>query len=205
VIAIIDYEVNNLASVRNAFHAVGARVTVTADPVVIEQADGVVLPGIGAAAAGMERISARGLDEPLGRVVAAGRPLLAICLGMQLLFDCSEEGSTPCLGYLPGRVERLHGTIKVPQIGWNQVIGAPGMPLWAGMPSNPYFYFVHSYVCVPDDPAMVAAKTVYGEPFCSAVAHGAIWATQFHPERSGRLGLRLVRNFVEFCGVHRPH
>jgi glutamine amidotransferase len=201
VIAIVDYGVNNLASVRNAFRAAGADVEVTADPCRIEQAGGVVLPGIGAASAGMEQIRRRRLEDPLRRSVESGKPLLGLCLGMQLLFDRSEEGGeVPCLGIVPGTVRLLRGAPKIPQIGWNQVETRTKTPLWPGLPGNPYFYFVHSYVCVPAHPDVIAGETEYGERFCSALAHGAVWATQFHPERSGKTGLRLIANFVESCG-----
>lgn len=201
MIAIVNYGVNNLASVSNAFRAAGGQVTVTADPEVIAGADGVVLPGIGAASAGMEQIRARGLDQALREYAAAGRPLLAICLGMQLLFDRSEEGGdVSCLGLLPGTVRLLPAGLKVPQIGWNRVSSRGGCPLWDGMPADPYFYFVHSYVCRPDDERVIAGETEYGVTFCSAVASGSLWGTQFHPERSGKAGLRLIANFIAACG-----
>jgi imidazole glycerol-phosphate synthase subunit HisH len=201
VIAIVDYGVNNLASVRNAFRAAGADVEVTADQGRIEQARGVVLPGIGAASAGMEQIRQRRLEEPLRRSVESGKPLLGLCLGMQLLFDRSEEGGNiPCLGIVPGTVRLLTGAPKVPQIGWNQVETRSASRLWRGLPADPYFYFVHSYVCVPSNPEVIAGETEYGERFCSALAHDAVWATQFHPERSGKTGLGLIANFVGACG-----
>lgn len=200
MIAIVDYSVNNLASVRNAFVAAGAEVAVTADARAIEAAEGVVLPGIGAASAGMEQIRQRGLVEPLLRCARSGKPLIGLCLGMQLLFDRSEEGGdVPCLGIIPGDVRLLSGPLKVPQIGWNQVATRNGHALWRGLPADPYFYFVHSYVCAPRDADVIAGRTEYGEMFCSAIACANVWATQFHPERSGRMGLRLIGNFVEAC------
>ena len=200
MIAIVDYGVNNLASVRNALRAEGGDVEVTADPCRIERARGLVLPGIGAASAGMEQIRRRGLEEPLRRCVERGKPLLGLCLGMQLLFDRSEEGGgVPCLGIVPGTVRLLSGRLKVPQIGWNQVETTGSHPLWDGLSGDPYFYFVHSYICVPSAPNDVVGRTEYGETFCSALTHGAIWATQFHPERSGKTGLRLIANFVRAC------
>lgn len=200
MIAIVDYGVNNLASVRNAFQVAGAEVVVTADPGILGKAGGVVLPGIGAASAGMERIRQRGLSDVLRDVATSGRPFLGICLGMQLLFEHSEEGGdVPCLGILPGTVRLLRDAPKVPQIGWNQVEIHRNAALWTGIPENPYFYFVHSYVCDPADPSMVAGETEYGERFCSAVACGSIWGTQFHPERSGEAGLRLIAQFSAAC------
>lgn len=202
MIAIVDYGVNNLASVRNAFMAVGGDVVTTADPDEIRAADGVVLPGIGAASAGMRELRQRGLDSVVEDIAASGKPLLGICLGMQLLFEWSDEGDAACLGLLRGRVALLRGDIKVPQIGWNQVEARDGSDVWQGMGPNPYFYFVHSYICEPSDEKVVAGNTSYGGvTFCSAVAHGPIWGTQFHPERSSRTGLQLIRNFVETCRV----
>jgi glutamine amidotransferase len=199
VIAIVDYGLGNLASVHNAFAGVGAPAERTADPEVIRQADGVVLPGVGAAAAGMERLRERGLDGVVTDVARSGRPLLGLCLGMQLLFERSEEGGSTCLGLLPGTVRLMRVDLKVPHIGWNQVKTGGDTALWKGLPPDPYFYFVHSYVCMPADPPLIAGETEYGETFCSAVASGPIWGVQFHPERSGRSGLQLIRNFVEAC------
>lgn len=205
MIAIVDYGVNNLASVRNALAAAGGDITVTADPDAIRSAHGVVLPGIGAASAGMAQLRARGLDTVVREVASAGTPFLAICLGMQLLFERSEEGGdVPCLGILPGTVRMLSAPLKIPEIGWNQVETRPDLALWSGMPSSPYFYFVHSYVCDPADTALTAGSTDYGGPFCSAVASGSIWGTQFHPERSGRVGLQLLHNFVNACTGAAP-
>lgn len=200
MIAILDYGLGNLASVRNAFCAAGAEATVTSDEDVIRQASGVVFPGVGAAGAGMEWLRARGLDVVVREVAASERPLLGICLGMQLLFDRSEEGDVECLGLIPGTVRLLRGEVKIPHIGWNQVAVQAEAPLWQHLPPAPYFYFVHSYICRPLDPSAVAGVTEHGETFCSAVACGAIWGTQFHPERSGQMGQRLIRNFVDFCG-----
>ena len=197
MIAIVDYGLGNLASVRNAFHAVGAEARVTSDPDAIREAAGVVLPGVGAASAGMERLRKRGLDRVVHEIAHAGRPLLGICLGMQLLFDRSEEGEVDCLGLIPGTVRLLRSSEKIPHIGWNQAMFAPDAPFRQGLSPDPYFYFVHSYVCDPRDASTVAAWTDYGERFCSAVYQGRIWGTQFHPERSGQTGLRLIGSFVD--------
>lgn len=202
MIAIVDYDLGNLASVRNAFVEVGARAERTADPDTIREADGVVLPGVGAASAGMERLRARGLHDVVLEVARSGRPLLGLCLGMQLLFEHSEEGAASCLGLLPGSVRLMQVDLKVPHIGWNQVQTSSGSNLWKGLPADPYFYFVHSYVCVPADQSLSAGETEYGETFCSAVTSGPIWGVQFHPERSGKNGLQLIRNFVDVCGAH---
>jgi imidazole glycerol-phosphate synthase subunit HisH len=199
MIALVDYGLGNLASVQNAFAGIGTPVERTADPEVIRRADGVVLPGVGAASAGMDRLRARGLDRVVVDVARSGRPLLGLCLGMQLLFERSEEGGSACLGLLPGTVRLMRVDLKVPHIGWNQVRTSPETALWQGLPADPYFYFVHSYICVPLQPALIAGETEYGETFCSAVASGPIWGVQFHPERSGGSGLQLLRNFVHAC------
>jgi imidazole glycerol-phosphate synthase subunit HisH len=201
MIAIVDYDLGNLASVHNAFAEVGAWAERTADPDTIREADGVVLPGVGAASAGMERLRARGLEDVVLEVARSGRPLLGLCLGMQLLFESSEEGATSCLGLLPGTVRLIRADLKVPHIGWNQVQTSSGTNLWKGLPADPYFYFVHSYVCVPADQSLSAGETEYGETFCSAVVSGAIWGVQFHPERSGKSGLHLIRNFADVCAA----
>lgn len=204
MIAIVDYGLGNLASVYNAFAGVGAPAERTADPAVVRRAEGVVLPGVGAASAGMERLRARGLDTAVVEVARSGRPLLGLCLGMQLLFERSEEGDAACLGLLPGTVRRLQVDLKVPHIGWNQVRSTTGVELWAELEPDPYFYFVHSYVCEPADPRQIAGMTDYGETFCSAVAAGPLWGVQFHPERSGHSGLQLIRNFVRVCRLAAP-
>jgi glutamine amidotransferase len=201
VIVCVDYGLGNLASVRNAFHAAGAGILISSVPEVIAQASAIVLPGVGAASAGMEGLRARGLEDVVRQVGTLGRPMIGLCLGMQLLFDRSEEGDVECLGLLPGTVRLLRGNFKVPHIGWNQVALQNGLDLWRDVPPDPYFYFVHSYVCDPSEPSDVAGLTTYGEPFCSAVVRGAVWGTQFHPERSGWVGQRLIRNFIAACAV----
>lgn len=199
MIAVVNYGLGNLASVRNAFRAAGAEVEITSDPTVIRRASGVVLPGVGAASAGMEQIRSRRLDRVVLDVAQSGKPLLGICLGMQLLFEQSEEGNAECLGLIPGGVRLLRGVEKVPHIGWNQVAIQSQMELWSGLPSAPYFYFVHSYVCDPADKSACAGTTDYGGAFCSAVSYGSVWGTQFHPERSGDMGLQVVKNFAARC------
>lgn len=196
MIAIVDYGLGNLASVRNAFAAIGSDAELTSDPERIGRASGLVLPGVGAASAGMERLRARGLEPVIRDAALSGKPVLGLCLGMQLLFEQSEEGDVPCLGLIPGTVRLLRTEEKIPQIGWNQVAPQGSGELWQHLPARPYFYFVHSYVCEPLDRSAVAGITEYGETFCSVVASGSIWGTQFHPERSGKTGLRLLRNFV---------
>jgi glutamine amidotransferase len=209
MIVVVDYGLGNLASVRNALRYLDAEATVSADKAAIEMADALVLPGVGAASAGMERLHARGQTEPIRRAAAAGKPILGLCLGMQLLFEYSDEGDSRCLGLLPGRVRLLRDAPKVPHIGWNRVRPSGHDEIWKGQPSDPYFYFVHSYVCEPTEPGLIAGTTDYGEEFCAVVARGPIWATQFHPERSGETGLRLIQNFLDICpgegGRHGSH
>jgi imidazole glycerol-phosphate synthase subunit HisH len=199
MIAVVNYGLGNLASVRNAFRAAGAEVVVTSDPAAIQRASGVVLPGVGAASAGMEQLRSRRLDGVVLDVAQSGRPFLGICLGMQLLFEHSEEGNADCLGLIPGAVRLLRSAEKVPHIGWNQVAIQSQTELWSGLPSMPYFYFVHSYVCDPADKSACVGTTDYGGTFCSAVSFGSVWGTQFHPERSGDMGLRLIKNFAARC------
>jgi glutamine amidotransferase len=201
VIVCVDYGLGNLASVRNAFRAAGSEITITSDPAAIGHSTGLVLPGVGAASAGMAGLRARGLEDIVRDVGSSGRPLLGLCLGMQLLFERSEEGDTECLGLLPGTVRRLSGDIKVPHIGWNQVAQRDDFELWRDVPPDPYFYFVHSFVCDPSEISDVAGTTDYGGTFCSVVARGPVWGTQFHPERSDRMGRLLIRNFVRACAV----
>ncbi len=195
-IAVIDYGAGNLRSIRRALEAAGADVTVTSDPFQVRHADAVVFPGVGAAGAAMNRLHDLGLVDTIGEVVDAGRPFLGICLGMQLLFEHQEEGNTRGLGLLRGRVRALNADVKAPQIGWNR---ARWLQDAAGYRANDEedFYFVHSYVIEPDEPADVVAVTRYGSLFPSVVRHGHVWGTQFHPEKSGPAGLRLVAGWVE--------
>jgi len=200
VIAIIDYGMGNLASVQNAFLKVGYPTLITARPEDILAADKVVLPGVGAFGDAIHNLRQRGMDDTIRQVVERQTPLLGICLGMQLLFSQSEENGLHLgLDIIPGRVQRfdLPADFKVPQIGWNSIVVNPASRLLAGIPSNSYFYFVHSYYVVPDDSAVVAARTDYGIDFVSAIERGALMATQFHPEKSSRLGLRILKNFGE--------
>lgn len=201
MIAIVDAALGNLASVRNALAALGHEAVLTSDPETIRSARGVILPGQGAAPTGMRTLREAGLDGMISELARQGRPLLGICLGMQLLFSRSEEGGTTCLDLLPGTVRLLSGNVKIPHIGWNQVETVGERRLFTGLGSDPYVYFVHSYVCVPEDEGIVAGWTEYGERFCSAIVAGTIWGTQYHPERSGRTGLRMLENFAALCGA----
>lgn len=195
-IAIIDYGAGNLRSIRRALEAAGASVEVTAEADAIRNADAVVFPGVGAAGASMQRLAELELIEPIADAVRRKRPFLGICLGMQLLFGPQEEGDTAGLGLLPGYVRSLRPTMKIPQIGWNQVTWATDAVGYVAGDADD-FYFVHSYVAVPDSPDDVVATTWYGEEFPSVVRHGSTWGMQFHPEKSGPAGLRLVARWVD--------
>ena len=201
MIAIVDYGVGNLRSVQKALERVGATADVTSDPAALDAAQGVVLPGVGAFGDGMDSLRARQLVAPVLRQVEAGKPLLGICLGMQLLFEESEEmGRHQGLGLLPGRVVRFpEGELKVPHIGWNQLQRAeprPEMALLEGIGDGAYAYFVHSYYPIPDEPGDLLATTEYGLEFASVVGRGRVWGAQFHPEKSQDVGLRLLQNFA---------
>jgi glutamine amidotransferase len=200
MIVIVDYGAGNLRSVQKALERVGATAVISDDPAVLAQptSRGLVLPGVGAFGDGMANLRARGWIEPLRRAVGQGMPLLGICLGMQLLFDESEEmGHHAGLGLLPGRVVRFpDGALRVPHIGWNQLHPqAPGHPLLAGLAEGAHAYFVHSFLVVPDEPGDVLATTDYGLDFASLVGRGRIWGAQFHPEKSQEVGLRLLANY----------
>ncbi|MDD4018395.1 MAG: imidazole glycerol phosphate synthase subunit HisH [Kiritimatiellae bacterium] len=203
MIAIIDYKAGNLTSVRLAFGALGCEALVTSDPQAILAADRVVFPGVGAAGAAMWNLADLTLIAPIKEVASRGTPFLGICLGTQILFDSSEEdGGTTTLGILPGRVPRFRPSNrwdKVPQIGWNQVAQARRHPLLDGIPDNGEFYFVHSFYPAPADPALAIGLTGYaGVSFASMVGRANVAATQFHPEKSGRIGLRLLDNFTRW-------
>ncbi len=199
-IAIIDYGMGNLRSVEKAFHKVGAvGAFVTDDPQQVQSADKAVLPGDGAFDSTMHSLRRSGVDAIALDFVASGRPFLGICVGMQVLLTDSEEGEQGVRGLdvVPGRVKKFPGTdgLKVPQIGWNELSFASQSPLGAGLEDNAMAYFLHSYYCAPDSGADVAATTEYGVSFCSALHRDNVWATQFHPEKSGPVGLTILRNF----------
>ncbi|MGB9802314.1 imidazole glycerol phosphate synthase subunit HisH [Desulfofundulus sp.] len=198
MIAIIDYGMGNLRSVEKAFERVGFRAEVVQDPERVGQAPGVVLPGVGAFRDAMDNLRAAGLDRAVKEAIAGGKPFLGICLGLQLLFEVSEEfGSTPGLGIFPGRVRRIHWNVKIPHMGWNQVFFQKESPLTRGIPDGSTFYFVHSYYVDPGDQDLVAGVTTYGQPFTSMVNRGNVFGIQFHPEKSSTLGLKILQNFGE--------
>jgi glutamine amidotransferase len=197
MIAIIDYGAGNLRSVRNALTHLDAEVKTVDDPSDLA-ADKIVLPGVGAFGKGMERLRATGFEEPVKEAVAAGTPLLGICLGMQFLFEHSDEmGHHEGLGLLPGYVTRFpEDGPKVPHIGWNQIEKSGTQPLLDGVPDGAYTYFVHSYYAVAEDSDDVLATTQYGLRYTSMVGRDNVFGIQFHPEKSQSIGLRILRNFV---------
>ena len=194
-IAIVDYGVGNLLSVQNALVYIGQQSLITADAVELARADGIILPGVGAFADAAERLQRSGLVETIKSAVKT-RPLLGICLGMQLLFSGSQEGRNVAgLGLISGRVELIQTEEKLPQIGWNALEIREKATLFQGLEQGDYVYFVHSYHCVPADEKMVAATCDYGTTVCAAVQHGNCFGTQFHPEKSGDVGLQILKNF----------
>ncbi|MEX0655150.1 MAG: imidazole glycerol phosphate synthase subunit HisH [Phycisphaeraceae bacterium] len=212
MIGIIDYGMGNLRSVEKALERVGATPVILRSPDELAVADKLVLPGVGAFADGMAQLDARGWSDPIRGFIAAGRPVLGICLGMQLLFDVSaEDAPSPDqpvagLGVLPGRVVRFQeaqpdgSRLKVPHMGWNTLDWQRDDPLLAGLEQGVAVYFVHGYYCQPDETAtpFTSATSDYGAPFCATVWRDNIWATQFHPEKSQRVGLKLLQNFADF-------
>jgi len=200
LIAIIDYGMGNLASVKNAFLKLGYEADITSRPDEILAAEKVVLPGVGAFADAIKNIRDLGIDKTLFEVVKRETPLLGICLGMQLLLsESDEDGKHKGLDIISGRVEKFNipAAYKVPQIGWNSIEINPASKILAGIPSGSYFYFVHSYYAAPDDEAVVAARTEYGMKFVSVIEKGQIFAAQFHPEKSSEMGLKILKNFGE--------
>lgn len=198
MIAILDYGIGNLASVQKAFAKVGAEAKVTSSPDEIEGAKRLVLPGVGAFGKAVEHLTDHGLEEPVRKAIAEGKPFLGICLGMQLLFESSEEApGVKGLGLFKGNVKRFEGVTKVPQIGWNEVRQARSSPLFASIPESAFFYFVHSYYVVPQDRASILALADYGGEYAAAVGKGNVWGVQFHPEKSQAWGLALLKNFAE--------
>ena len=205
-IAVIDYGAGNLRSVVRALVHVGARLCVTSSPADVLAAPAVVLPGVGATLDTMQSLERLGLIEAIRTSVHTGTPFLGICVGMQVLCEQSEEfGPHPCLGVVGGSVRRLPDRQKVPQIGWNQlryIADTAEHPLFAGIPDQSNFYFVHSYYCDLTDTQMIATTTEYGLDFPSALLHRNLAAVQFHPEKSGRWGLQLLTNFVAWASQH---
>lgn len=205
-IAIVDYGAGNLRSVEKALARSGVDPVVTSDPDVVRAADGVVLPGAGAFREAIMNLEAKGLGDAVRESVGAGRPYLGLCLGLQLLFDEGDEhGTTPGLGILPGRVERFPerapdgSVLRVPHIGWNAVRFQGDHPMLATLPEEDFFYFVHSFYVVPEQPQLTVGTTLYGERFTSAAARDNVFAVQFHPEKSQSAGRRLLDAFAAWA------
>lgn len=200
-VAVVDYGAGNLVSIGRALESVGASVAIVRDPAALADADALVVPGVGAAAPAMARLERYGLDDPIRAWAAAGRPLLGICLGLQLLYDGSDEDGAVTLGLLAGRTIALRDAPSLPHIGWNQVERRSEHPILDGVPDGADLYFVHSYVVAPADPATIVAETVHGTPFPSVVARDNLLGVQFHPERSGVDGLRVLADFVRLAAI----
>jgi glutamine amidotransferase len=195
---IIDYGMGNLRSVEKAVEAVGGRPAITADPGVVRKGARLILPGVGAFGDAMENLRRNGLDDAIREAVKAGKPLLGLCLGLQLIFTQSEEfGSHKGLDLIPGNVRRFDEPgLRVPHVGWNQIEGAGPNPLLAGIPEGSYFYFVHSFYVEPAKPEHILRWTSYGSRFCSIAWRDNVWGAQFHPEKSQDTGKRLLFNFL---------
>jgi glutamine amidotransferase len=195
-VAILDYGMGNIRSVSKAVYRTGGKPVVTSDPGEAAGADAMVVPGVGAFGACMEGLRERGLDRAVLEYAEGARPLLGVCLGMQVLFERSEEGDAGGLGILRGGVVRLPSDVKVPHMGWNEVTWTSRHPLVEGLDGGVRFYFVHSYACVPDERVTVG-ETEHGLRFAAAVARDNLFGTQFHPEKSGEAGLRIYENLVK--------
>ena len=202
MLAIIDYGVGNLRSVYMAFRRIGIEAQVTADAREIARATAVVLPGVGAFGDAMANIHALGLEQTIRAAVRDDLPFLGICVGLQVLFEVSEEmGEHRGLGIFAGRVRRFQPGLTVPHMGWNQIHQVREIPLWRDLPDDSYAYFVHSYYVDPEDTAVVAATTDYGLDYASVVSRGNLTAIQFHPEKSQDVGERILRNFGLLAGL----
>ncbi|NEP19204.1 MAG: imidazole glycerol phosphate synthase subunit HisH [Leptolyngbya sp. SIO4C1] len=200
-IAVVDYDMGNLHSACKGLQTAGATTIVTDQANDLMQADGVVLPGVGAFDPAMHHLRSRDLVQPIREVAASGKPFLGICVGLQVLFEASEEGSEPGLGIFQGSIKRFlpEPGITIPHMGWNQLaLHQPDLPIWQGLPPQAWVYFVHSYYAVPAQPEVVAATVTHGtQPVTAAVARDNLMAVQFHPEKSSAAGLQLLANFVE--------
>lgn len=201
-IGIVDYGMGNLRSVQKALQSVGAEAVILRTAAEAADVSKLILPGVGAFGDGMAHLDRMGWIEPVKRFIASGRSFLGVCLGLQLLFEHSEEGDAAGLGVLAGRVVRFQTRrggerVKVPHMGWNELRWSVSDPLWAGLEPGAAVYFVHAYYAQPDEARLVSAEADYGGPFCAAVRRDNVWATQFHPEKSQRVGLTILRNFAD--------
>ena len=197
MIAVIDYDIGNTGSVVNALDKLGVKSRISDDPEVIKKAQMIILPGVGAAKQGMENLKKKKLDKLIVDEIKKGKPFLGICLGMQLLFDESEEGDVKCLGIFKGKVKKFKKEKKIPQIGWNSIVITKPDKLFKGISDNSFYYFVNSYYCTPEDKSIIAGITTYGENFASVVTKDNVVGVQFHPEKSGKVGFQLINNFIQ--------
>lgn len=201
LVAVLDYGIGNLSSAQKALVRTGADARLTRDPGLVADAAGVVLPGVGAFGACMDALRESGLEPVVHAAVASGRPFLGICVGMQMLFDASDEDPTHTgLGVIPGRVVSIPDTVRKPQMQWNELHVRVADPVFAGLPAVPWVYFVHSYAAQPDDSSVVIATCDYGAELTAVVRRENVVATQFHPEKSAADGLAMLGNFVSTCG-----
>lgn len=202
--AVVDYGAGNLRSIQKAVEYIGKDAAITSDPAVLDKAEVIILPGVGAADTTMQYLKSRQMDEAIKKNISLGKPFLGICLGMQLLFDSSDEGingPVEGLGILRGQVSKMRSdvTLPIPHMGWNQVKITSASELFEEIETNSYFYFVHSYYSVPEASEIVTGSTEYSETFCSAIQSGNIMGTQFHPEKSGKVGLQMLVNFSRWA------
>lgn len=208
VIAVVDYEMGNLHSVCKGLEKAGATPQITNSTADIERADAAILPGVGSFDPAVQQLRRRGLVEPIQQAIASGKPFLGICLGLQILFDSSEEGSEPGLGIIPGKVRRFRSEpeLTIPHMGWNQLeLTQPHAPLWQNLSSQPWVYFVHSYYVDPVDPDVRAATVTHGsQTVTAAIARSNLMAVQFHPEKSSTIGLQILSNFVSLVRTKVP-
>ncbi len=208
MLTILDYKAGNQTSVQRAFHSIGVETVISADPACIEKSDGLIFPGVGAAGQAMGLLQQSGLEASMRRVIEKGTPLLGICLGCQILLEYSEEGPTQTLGVLPGYAARFTPeltdqgkAIRIPHMGWNTLsFHTPDDPLFKGLSEKDSFYFVHSFYPKPA-PELCLATCTYGLPFAAVFGRKGLWAVQFHPEKSGQPGLKLLANFAAYCGL----
>jgi imidazole glycerol phosphate synthase glutamine amidotransferase subunit len=201
-LGIIDYAASNLRSVEKAFTHLGADVIVSSKSEELDKVDALIFPGQGSNDSAMQALDKASLVQPIVDFVKNDRPFLGICMGLQLLMQSSEEGIEPCFGLFDGSVKKFSGKMKVPHMGWNQVLPTRKHQVFNNLPIEPYFYFVHSYYADPLDKNLVLATTDYGNKFASAISYGNLVAVQFHPEKSGSIGLEFYRNFLQFVKVN---
>tara|TARA_B100000686_G_scaffold352109_1_gene452956 strand:+ start:48597 stop:49223 length:627 start_codon:yes stop_codon:yes gene_type:complete len=197
-ITIIDYQASNLRSVQKALEANGAKAEISDKPEIIAKSDAIVFPGQGAIDPSMKKLNEKNLIEVIQSYISSNKPFLGICLGLQLLFESSDEGEANCLGVLEGKSKLFPKSVKTPHMGWNQIQINIQNPLFDGIKSNSYFYFVHSYYALPKNNTIISSETDYGVKFCSSIVKNNLMGVQFHPEKSGPNGLKIYNNFINF-------